>query len=241
MKTVSHLCRLKIKIPTALTSLAPLFPALLSRWPNRRQWSGLCRGDNLTDDQQLLYLRCLGLLAVQLPSTCSTPKGTCHVRAFPTLFPTGAANFQAARPLAVTIGNYFKHLMMYVHVDRRFARHPHLCYFVLNNEMHWHALQAGSIYFRQHRHDVQLSVEELRDMVGREGRCSPTVSCTMPPVYDTILVQAAKSPYCHGGHARSAHSVFHSHNLAWLPDATGVKQALADSEETSAVAKEALF
>ena len=33
--------------------------------------------------------------------------------AFPTLFPTGAADFLAPRPLAVTIGNYFKHMMMY--------------------------------------------------------------------------------------------------------------------------------
>ncbi len=32
--------------------------------------------------------------------------------AFPTLFPTGAADFIAPRPCAVTVGNYFKHLMI---------------------------------------------------------------------------------------------------------------------------------
>ena len=32
--------------------------------------------------------------------------------AFPTLFPTGAADFVAPRTCAVTIGNYFKHLLM---------------------------------------------------------------------------------------------------------------------------------
>ena len=87
--------------------------------------------------------------------------------AFPTLFPTGAADFVTPRPLAVTVGNYFKHLLM--NADGRFARHPRFRYFALNTEMRWWALQAGRIYVRQHLHDAQLSVEELRDMVGREG------------------------------------------------------------------------
>ena len=52
--------------------------------------------------------------------------------AFPTLFPTGAADFVAPRACAVTIGNYFKHLM---YEDGRFARHPSFCYFALNTEM----------------------------------------------------------------------------------------------------------
>ncbi len=87
--------------------------------------------------------------------------------AYPTLFPTGAADFIAPRPCAVTVGNYFKHLIMYE--DGRFARHPRFRYFALNTEMRWRALQTGRIYVRQHPHDAQLSVEELRDMVGREG------------------------------------------------------------------------
>ena len=88
-------------------------------------------------------------------------------RAFPTLFPTDAADFLAPRPLAVTIGNYLKHLMMYE--DGRFARHPRFRYFALNSEMRWRAVQAGHIYFRQHPHDAQLSVEELQEMVNGEG------------------------------------------------------------------------
>ena len=87
--------------------------------------------------------------------------------AFPTLFPTGAADFVAPRQHAVTIGNYFKHLMMYE--DGRFAKHPRFRYFALNTEMRWRALQTGRIYVRQHPQDAQLSVEELRDMVGRDG------------------------------------------------------------------------
>ena len=86
---------------------------------------------------------------------------------FPTLFPTGAADFIASRSRIVTIGNYYKHLMMYG--DGRFARHPRFRYFALNTEMRWCALQTGRIYVRQHPHDAHLSVEELRDMVGRPG------------------------------------------------------------------------
>ena len=35
--------------------------------------------------------------------------------------------------------------------------------------MYWRVLQAGRIYVRQRLHDARLSVEELHDMVGREG------------------------------------------------------------------------
>lgn len=87
---------------------------------------------------------------------------------FPTLFPTGSADFTAPRSRTVTIGNYFKHLMMYH--DKRFEQHPRFRYFALNTEMHWRALQSGRIYIRQHPEDAHLSLEELRDMVGREGQ-----------------------------------------------------------------------
>jgi hypothetical protein len=109
---------------------------------------------------------------VSWPQSGSTPINEFNTEgymscAFPTLFPTGAADFLAPRPLAVTIGNYLKHMMRYK--DGRFARHPRFRYFALNTEMRWRALQAGRIYVRQHPHDAQLSVEELRGMVGREG------------------------------------------------------------------------
>ena len=41
---------------------------------------------------------------------------------FPTLFPTGAADFLGVWSNQVTIGNYFTHLLKYD--DGRFARHP---------------------------------------------------------------------------------------------------------------------
>ena len=72
----------------------------------------------------------------------------------------GAVDFVAPRPLAVTIGNY---LLMYA--DGRFTRHPRFCYFALNTEMHWRALQAGQIYVRQHPHDAQLFFFDYVNMV----------------------------------------------------------------------------
>ena len=97
--------------------------------------------------------------------------------AFPTLFPTGAADFLGQRCNQVTIGNYFKHMMMYE--DGRFAKHPRFRFFALNTEMRWRALQAGRIYIRQHPGDAHLTVDELRDMVGEKERLSPTECSTM--------------------------------------------------------------
>ena len=87
--------------------------------------------------------------------------------AFPTLFPTGAGDFSGQRQNKVTIGNYFRHLMMYD--DSRFAKHPRFRFFALNTEMRWRALQTGQVYIKQHPGDAQLSLNELRDMVGRQG------------------------------------------------------------------------
>ena len=87
--------------------------------------------------------------------------------AFPTLFPTGAADFSGQRLHQVTIGNYFKHLMMYD--DGRFAKHPRFRFFALNTEMRWRALQTGRVYVKQHPGDVQLSLHELQGGWERRG------------------------------------------------------------------------
>ena len=87
--------------------------------------------------------------------------------AFPTLFPTGEADFLAPRLQSVTVGMYFKHLMMYG--EGRFAKHPRFRYFALNTEMRWRALQTGRVYINQHPDDARLTLDDLRDMVGHEG------------------------------------------------------------------------
>ena len=86
---------------------------------------------------------------------------------FTCAFPTGTGDFLGQRQVQVTIGNYFKHLMQYD--DGRFARHPRFRFFALNTEMQHRALQTGRVYVRQHPGDGQLSLDELQDMVGRQG------------------------------------------------------------------------
>ena len=81
--------------------------------------------------------------------------------AFPTLFPTGEADFLAPRQHSVTVGMYF---MMYG--EGRFARHPRFRYFALNTEMRWRALQTGRVYINKHPDDARLTLDDLRDMVG---------------------------------------------------------------------------
>ena len=90
--------------------------------------------------------------------------------AFPTLSPTGAGNCSGQHQNQVTIGNYFKHLMMYMYDDNHFAKHPRFRFFALNTEMRWRALQTGRVYVKQHPADAQLSLDELRDIVGRKGQ-----------------------------------------------------------------------
>ena len=70
-------------------------------------------------------------------------------------------------PENVTVGMYFKHLMMYG--EGRFAKHPRFRYFALNTEMRWRALQTGRVYINQHPDDARLTLDDLRDMVGHEG------------------------------------------------------------------------
>ena len=82
-------------------------------------------------------------------------------------FRTGAADFSGQRQIPVTTGNYLKHLMMYE--DSHFAIHPCFRFFALNTKMRWQALQTGRVYMKQHPGDAQLSLDELRDMVGRQG------------------------------------------------------------------------
>ena len=130
---------------------------------------------------------------------------------FRTLFPTGAADFLAPRVHTVTVGNFFKHLMMYE--DRRFSKHPRFCYFALNTEMRWCALQTGRIYVYQHPHDARLSVDEVRDMVGREGEafsnCVLTLCCQSS--WDkAALVQATEQAHFHGRYPRTPHCVLHT-------------------------------
>ena len=159
--------------------------------------------DNLISHPQQYH----GLLAVGHPSMNSTQRTTYISSAFPTLFLTGAADFVAPWPNAVTTSNYFKHLLTY---DGQFTWHPRFCYFELNTEVRWRALQVGWIYIGQHLHDARLSVEELRDICWMWGGslfklCAPL--CSQPTRNMTILVQATELTHCHGWHPNPLYSL----------------------------------
>ena len=52
------------------------------------------------------------------------------------------------------------------------AKHQRFRFFAVNTEMRWRTLQTGRVYVKQHPADAQLSLgvlDELRDMVGKEG------------------------------------------------------------------------
>lgn len=49
--------------------------------------------------------------------------------------------------------------------DGRFSRHPRFSFFALNTEMRQLALHTGQVYVKKH----PLTLDELRDIVGREG------------------------------------------------------------------------
>ena len=81
-------------------------------------------------------------------------------RAFPTLFPTGDADFLGCRLRKITIGEYFKHLTKYE--DGRFARHPRFKYFAFNTEIRFRALITGRIFVKKNP-DI-VSLQDLKDM-----------------------------------------------------------------------------
>ena len=94
--------------------------------------------------------------------------------AFPTLFPTGAADFRGECQVPVTIANYFKHPMQYD--DGRFARHPRLrCNIVVSR-------QAESMSGNT-QEMANYPWMSCGTWLGDKERPSPVEYSTMPPVY----------------------------------------------------------
>ena len=78
---------------------------------SKRLPNNLFNNVNLTILQLPLLQQSCGLPVGEFPSMSSQQKDT--LPAFPTLYLTEAADFLGQRHNKVTIGNYFKHLMMY--------------------------------------------------------------------------------------------------------------------------------
>ncbi len=94
-------------------------------------------------------------------------------QAFPTLFPYGKGDPTCkGRHHSVTLADAFKHLMKYC--DRspdgtarwRFASHPRFPYWALNMKQRHTLLSQSRIYMQQNTSDANLTIDELKTMVG---------------------------------------------------------------------------
>ena len=78
------------------------------------------------------------------------------IDASPSLFPTGEADYHAARPHKVTAPFYFQHLMRYK--DGRFAKHPRFRYFAWNSLLRWNAKTRTWVFAKWKRNDEVMTV-----------------------------------------------------------------------------------
>ena len=92
---------------------------------------------------------------------------------FPTLFPYGKGDPTfPGRHRQVTLTDAFKHLERYADVVQgglywRFATHPRFPYWALNMKQRHQLISQASVYLYQNPADANLSIDDLRDMVGR--------------------------------------------------------------------------
>src|SRR6184192_595270 len=93
--------------------------------------------------------------------------------AFPTLYPTGAADLRSGRSREIKPAEYFSHLLKYK--DGRFACHPRWRYFALNSQMRWRALQEAKVYVKQSFNGQQCTVEDLQRMVEQDSHMADKI------------------------------------------------------------------
>lgn len=93
--------------------------------------------------------------------------------AFPTLFPYGKGDPTTKdRQIEVQQADAFKHLMRYGDTSPegnprwRFASHPRFPYWALNMKQRHQLLSQSKVYLRKTPADANLTIEQLRDMVG---------------------------------------------------------------------------
>ena len=114
------------------------------------------------------------------PLDCSSTKGNAinefktvviAIMAFPTLFRYGKGDpTNRARNHDITLTEVFKHLMKFAEFTNgkfewRFASHPCFPYWALNMKRRHQLLSQANIYLRQHPADVNITIEELKNMV----------------------------------------------------------------------------
>ena len=91
--------------------------------------------------------------------------------AFPTLFPDAIGDpTNTATMRDVTLGDKVKHLIKFAENINgewvyRFERHPRFAYWAFNMIQRHRLLSQGSIFLQQHLGEVQLAVEQLKQML----------------------------------------------------------------------------
>ena len=107
--------------------------------------------------------------------------------AFPTLFPTAAADFSLRRDHKIHLHEWVKHLMWYR--DSRFATHPRFRFFVLNIIFRHRSMQRGKYLFSRNISHHNMTIGQLKNALSQHNgprlasdivRCLKTVKATRP-------------------------------------------------------------
>ena len=110
--------------------------------------------------------------------------------AFPTLFPTGKADFTRPHWKHLALHEWVKHLMHYR--DSRFACHPRFCFFALNMIFCHRVMQQGRFLFLRSAGNCNMTIGQLKEaLAGDDGllltskivRCVKAVHGTRPYWY----------------------------------------------------------
>ena len=93
---------------------------------------------------------------------------------FPTLFPYGRGDpTYAGRERSVSLADALKHLIKYAKKSSDnqwhwcFANHPRFPYWGLNMKQRHQLLSQANIYLQQHPEDANLTIEEMKSMIGQ--------------------------------------------------------------------------
>ena len=93
--------------------------------------------------------------------------------AFPTLYPTGAADFNAPRLRKVDLRDYAHHMIRYQ--DGRFGRHPRWRFLVFNILMRQRAAGSARFYVSKNSGLKELSREELAEALEEDESLLPHI------------------------------------------------------------------
>ena len=113
------------------------------------------------------------------PSIRHTPideasgKDHIFVLAFPTLYPTGQADFNMSQVRKVALNDYARHLLCYR--DGKFGRHPRWRFFVFNLLMRRKANAAAQFYVSKASGLKDLNREELADTLLTDDHLLPQI------------------------------------------------------------------